>query len=107
MSRFDIICIRYRLNVRSIVETILEDLLVRLDHFRLLLSKLLFKIMEDVLHRTVVYVASHTEGEHILALCNSLSVQTAVLEAFLRKSGYRSYNNSPVLYVKFGNRIVP
>ena len=106
MSRFDIICIRYRLDIGCIIVAVLEYLLVRFDKFRLLLSELALKILEDVLHRTVVDIAGHTEGEHILAFSNCLSVKTTVLEALLRQGCDRSYDYGPVFNIKFSDRIV-
>ena len=106
VSRLDVICIRNSLDVGCIVIAVLKHLLVRSDHLRLLLSELLLKILEDVLHRTVVDVASHSESEHVLAFVDGLLVQTAVLEAFLRKGRDRSHDDGPVLDIEFGDRIV-
>ena len=106
MCRLDIICIGDCLYICRIVEAILQNLLVRFYQFRLLLSELLLKILEDILHRTIVYVASHTECEHILTLVHCLVVKSAVLETFMSKSGYRSDYYSSVFNMELGYRVI-
>ena len=105
MRRLDIICVRNCLNVGRIVVAVLKHLLVRSYHLRLLLSELTLKILEYVFHRTVVDITSHTEGEHVLALVDSLLVQTAVLQALFSECRYRCDDDSPVLDIEFRDRI--
>ena len=106
LSRLDVICIRNCLDVCCIVVTVLQHLLVRLDKLWFLLSELLLKILEDVLHRTVVDVAGHTQGEHVLTLVYGLSVQSAVLQTLMCQRSDRSHDDRAVLDVKFPDRIV-
>ena len=51
MCRFNCVGIGYYLQVRSVVETVLEDLLVRFYDLRMLLGEFLLEIGEDILQR--------------------------------------------------------
>ena len=101
-----IIGVRDRLDVGGVVVAVLKDLSVRGDQFRLLLSEFAFEVLEDVLHRTVVDVACHSEGEHVLAFLYCLLVQAAVLEALFCEGCDRCDDDRSVLDVEFSDRVV-
>ena len=106
LGRFDAVCVRNSLDIGCIIETILKDLLVRLHKLRLLLSELTLQILEDVLHRTVVDVTSHSKGKHVLTFLYGLLIKTAVFETLMSKSCDRSYDDSSVFDMKLGDRIL-
>ena len=105
VCRLDAVCVGDCLDIRCIIETILENLLVRLHKLRLLLSELALEILEDILHRTIIDVACHTESEHILALLDCLPVQATVLKTLMSEGCDWSHNDSSVLYMHLRNRI--
>ena len=105
VCRLNIIGVRNRLDVGGVVVAVLKDLLVRGDQLRFLLSELALEVLEDVLHRTVVDVAGHSEGEHILTFLYCLLVQAAVLETLFCESRDRCDDDGSVLDVELCNRI--
>ena len=106
LSRLDCICVRDSLYVGRVIEAILENLLVRLDQFRFLLSELFLQILENILQRTAIDVTSHSESEHILTFCDSLSIKTAILQTLRSESGDGSGDDNPVLDMEFSDRIL-
>ena len=101
----DTVCICNSLDIRSIVETVKDNLAVRGYHLGMLLAEFLLNIIVDILQRAAVDEAGHSEGEHVLALVQCHIVQSAVLEAFLDKPGDRGADYVPVLNVKFFERV--
>ena len=94
-----------RLNVGGIVESVIDDLAVRLDHLRMLLGEASLKIGIDIVQRTAVDKAGHSEGEHIPTFVDGDHVKPAVLEAFLCQLCDRGYDDVPVLDAKLFERI--
>ena len=97
--------VSYRLDVGRIVETIVHHFPVGLDHLRMLLAETTLEIGVDIIERTVVDEACHTQSEHVLALVDGREVQSAVLEAFFSQPGYGSYDYVPVFDMEFLERI--
>ena len=94
------------LDVRGVVESVEEDLLVGLDDLGVLLREFLLQIGVDVLQRAVVDVAGHAQGEHVLALEDGLGIHPAVLEALAGQGGDRRDDQRAVLDPEFGEGIV-
>ena len=53
----------------------------------------------------VEHEEAHAEGKHVLAPYDGFHVQAAVLQAFLRQSGYRRHDDVPVTYAQLLNGI--
>ena len=98
--------IRNRLHVGRIVDSVLNYLLVGLNHLGMLLCKLLLQIEEDGFQRSVEDVAGYAEGKHILAFQNGFLVHSAVLQALLRHSCDGSHDEGSVFHGKFREGIV-
>ena len=94
------------LHVGGIVEAVVQDLLVGLDHLRVLLGELALEVLVDVLEGPAVDVAGHAEREHVLAFVDGLGVHAEILEALLRKGGDGRYEERPVLDVELGEGIL-
>ena len=71
----------------------------------MLLGETSLKIGIDIVQRTAVDEAGHSEGEHIPALVDGHYIKAAVLQALLRQLRDRSDDDVPVLDVKFLERI--
>ena len=94
-----------RLDVRGIVVAVIHHLAVRLDHLRMLLGEASLKIGIDIVQRTAVDKAGHSEGEHIPTFVDGDHVKPAVLEAFLCQLCDRGDDDVPVLDAKLFERI--
>ena len=71
----------------------------------MLLRELLFKVFENIFHRTVVDVTCHSKREHVLAFDNSLPVKATVFQTLFRQCRDRCHDDGPVLYIQFSDRI--
>ena len=98
--------VRYGLDVGGVVETVIQNLPVRLYELGMLLREFFLDIAVNIFKRTAVDEAGHSQSEHILAFEDGLQVHSAVLETLLRHGSDRSSNQSPVLDVKLGKRVV-
>ena len=68
--------------------------------------ELALKILVDVLERTAVDIACHSERKHVLALSDGLDIHAAVLETLFSERCDGSHDDGPVLDMKFLERIV-
>ena len=72
----------------------------------MLLREFLLQIGVDVIQRTAVDEAGHSEDKHILALEHSLLVQARVLQALKGQGADRGHDHSPVGHLQFLQRVV-